>query len=123
MVQHHPVQLAKRLHGRVHHFGRNRKVSQVATDHLHLLVVLLLELLEGFDAAGYDNDVVGPWCVQEVLCDSETDAYLVSFVPRRECPVFLPREAPVTIRVLAVMVYCFCFFSQVVFVQECADGW
>lgn len=70
-----------------------------------MLIVLLLELLERFDAAGYDNDVVRLWCVEEILCDSETDAYnakLFCFLPIGQ--FFLPREAPVTIKVLAAMV-------------------
>lgn len=91
-----------------------------------MLAVLLLELLEGFDAAGYDDQVVGSWCVQEVLCDRETDAWEVSLLSNvvlfnLKYGVLLPREAPVTIRVLAAMMYYFCFRGCVV--QECAGSW
>lgn len=75
MVQHHPVQFPKRLDGRINHSGRKRKVRQIAIDHFDLFAVLLLELLEGLDAAGYNDEVVRLRRGEEVLCDGETDAW------------------------------------------------
>lgn len=75
MVQNHPIQPPKALNRQVHGFRREREVGQVAVQHLDLLAVLLLELLEGFEAAGNDDDVVGLGGVEEVFCDGEADAW------------------------------------------------
>lgn len=40
--------------------------------------MFLLELLEGFDAAGDDDDIVGLRCGEEVFCNGKTDAWIVA---------------------------------------------
>lgn len=78
VVQHHAVQSTEALQRQVDGLLADGEVGQVAVEHLDLLGVLVLELLEGFDAARNHDDIVGLRGCEEVLGDGETDAWRVS---------------------------------------------
>lgn len=104
VVQHHPIEPAEGVDGGINRLLSERKVSQVAVNHLHLLPVLLLQLLEWLDTASHNDNIVCLGCCEEVLGNGKTDACEV-VSPSREAIVMevSPREAPVTMIVLAVI--------------------
>jgi hypothetical protein len=73
VVQYYSVKLTEGLDGGIDCLLSESEVSQVAIDHLDLLGVLLLQLLERLDTAGHHDDIVCLGCCEEVLGNRKTD--------------------------------------------------
>lgn len=74
VVEDHAVQTTEGPESQVHGLLTDGEVSQVAIEHLDLLAVLLLKLLEGFTAAGDHDNIVGLGRREEVFGDGEADS-------------------------------------------------
>jgi hypothetical protein len=74
MVEDQSIKTAKGLDSQVDCLLAKREICQIAVEHLDLLIVLLLELLERFDAASDHDDIVRLWRGKKVLCNGESDA-------------------------------------------------
>lgn len=74
MVEDHSIKTAKGVDSQVDCLLAQREIRQIAVEHLDLLGVLFLELLEGLDAASDYHDIVRLWRGKKVLCDGESDA-------------------------------------------------
>lgn len=104
MVQDHSIELSEGLDGDVDSLLGEGEICQIAVHHLDLLAVLLFELLEGLDAAGHHHDIVGLRCGEKILRNSEANAWSdCEFGAPTAGWWALPREAPVTMMVLAAM--------------------
>lgn len=73
MVNDQPVNSSPVLLRQLGRFRPEREVGQIAGQHRHLGGVLRAQLLQGFCAAGDDDEVVG--LVEEVVRDCEADAW------------------------------------------------
>ena len=74
VVEDHSVKLAKIIDRRVNGLLGDGKVGQIAVQDSDLAAVLLLELLQGFNTAGYHHHIVGLGCCEEILGHSKADA-------------------------------------------------
>lgn len=102
VVEDHPIQLAKGLHGKINRLLGEGEVSQVAIEHFHLLIVLRLEVLEWLWTARHDHDIVRLRGSEKVLGSGQADPCdIVSVWDGISGGVLLPLEAPVTMIVLA----------------------
>lgn len=75
MVENHAIKLAEGFDGGVNCFLGEREIRQIPVQNLDLLVVLLLQFLEGLDAASDHHHIVLLRCGEQVLGYSETDAW------------------------------------------------
>lgn len=74
MVEDQSIKTAKCLDSQIDCLLAEREICQIAVEHLDLLVVLVLELLERFDAASNHDDIVRLWRSEKVLCNGESYA-------------------------------------------------
>lgn len=74
MIEDQSVQTAKGLQSQVDGLLAEGEIREIAVQHLDLLRVLVFQFLEGFDAAGDYDDVVGLGRGEEEFGDCESDA-------------------------------------------------
>lgn len=105
VVEDQSVELSKGADGLVDSLLSYGKVCQITIQHCNLVAVLLLELLQRLDTAGYHHHIVGLGCCEEVFGHSKADTWMwdVSIVLFADDAGILPLEAPVTMIVLAIM--------------------
>ena len=68
MVENQGIHRAEGLDGQIHRSPGEGEIRNVTAQHLNLFRVLVLECLEGFDAAGNEDEVVCGGLLQEIFC-------------------------------------------------------